>query len=119
MTTTDTSYHGSAVIVLSGDGAQTISTGDGTGELHNVSIENTSGRHDRGDLQISGNYTDNGNTVDSTGANVELQGNANVSGSGTSFGDVEPTAGTSRSRRCIDGDLTIENAARINGGGSR
>ncbi|MFI4892488.1 MAG: cadherin domain-containing protein, partial [Phycisphaerales bacterium JB058] len=118
VTTTDTSYHGSAVIVLSGDGAQTISPGDGTGELHNVSIENTSGQVTiEGDLQISGNYTDNGNTVDATGANVELQGNANVDGSGTSFGDVELNGGYFEiSEMHVDGDLTIENAARINGG---
>ncbi|NGZ95720.1 MAG: hypothetical protein CV089_06245, partial [Nitrospira sp. WS110] len=41
--TTDTGYSGTAVIVLAGEGAQTISTGGGGGELRNVSIMNTSG----------------------------------------------------------------------------
>jgi len=119
VTTTDTNYHGSATIVLSGDGAQTISTGDGAGELHNVSITNTSGQVAiEGDLQISGSYTDNGNAVDATGATVELQGNASVSGAGTSFGDLVINGGYMEldGDIYINGDVTVENLARLNGG---
>ncbi len=118
VTTTDTNYYGSATIVLSGDGAQTISTGGGAGELHNVTIANTSGLVTiEGELEISGIYTDNGNAVDATGATVELQGNASVSGSATSFGDVTLNGGYFEiAQMQVDGDLTIESAARINGG---
>ncbi len=97
VTTTDTSYHGSAVIVLSGDGAQTISTG--TARANCLDRERLWRSRSRGS-QISGNYTDNGNTVDATAANVELQGNANVSGSGTSFGDVDLNGGYFEISRC-------------------
>ncbi|RNC81702.1 MAG: hypothetical protein ED559_07920 [Phycisphaera sp.] len=118
VTTSDTSYHGSATIVLDGDGAQTISTGGGAGELHHVSIENTSGEVSiEGELQISGSYADNGNTVDATDADVELQGNSSVSGSGTTFGDVTINGGyMDITEMDVDGDLTIESVARINGG---
>ncbi len=76
--------------------------------------------HDRGRSADLGNYTDNGNTVDATAANVELQGNASVTGSGTSFGDVDLNGGYFEiSEMHVDGDLTIENAARINGARSR
>jgi len=118
VTTTDTSYSGSAVIVLSGDGAQTISTGGGSGELNKVSITNSSGEVAiEGSLQISGSYADNGNTVDATGATVELQGNATVSGAATTFSNVTLNGGYfTIAEMHVDGDLTLTSAASINGG---
>ncbi|MBK9306290.1 MAG: DUF4347 domain-containing protein [Nitrospira sp.] len=119
VTTTDTSYTGSAVIVLAGDGPQTISTGGRTGELCHLSIANSSGQVTiEGALQLSGHYTDNGNTVDATGATVELQANARITAAATRFGDVTLNGGYLEidGDVQIKGDLTITRATRINGG---
>ncbi len=119
VTTLDTSFSGTGRLVLDGDGAQTVSAGGGTGEIYNLSIEKSAGTVTISDhLQISGSYTDNGTTVDATGATVELEGNPTVSAGATMFGDVELDASTVTVDGTMDvnGNLTITSLYRLNDG---
>ncbi len=119
VTTVDTSIGGSGTIVLDGTGTQTISANGGVGELRHLAIDKPSGDVTLVDqIQISGSYADNGNTVDATGATVEIQENATIDASGTAFGDVTFNAGTVTvtGELDVEGDLTITSLYRLESG---
>ena len=119
VTTNDSGWSGSAKFVLDGSGDQTITT-DGSGELHDVTIDKTSGKVTlQNDLQVSGDFTVSNGEFDQNGQLLEFQGsNTTIDAAGVAFGDVtfNVSGTTTITHDMAVEDVTILSASRIDGG---
>ena len=121
VTTLDYSVGGDATIVLDGSGDQTIAANGGSGELHDLTINKTSGTVTFTDhIEISGDFTHTTGTVDTSSATIEFQGtNTNIDAASIDFSNVViQTGGTTNfvGGLNVEGDLTIESASSLSGG---
>ena len=121
VTTLDYSVGGDATIILDGSGDQTIGANGGSGELHDLTINKTSGTVTFTDhIEISGDFTHTTGTVDTSSATIEFQGtNTNIDAASIDFSNVViQTGGTTNfvGGLNVEGDLTIESASTLSGG---
>ena len=120
VTTNDSHWWGSAKIVLNGTGQQTITT-DGSGELHDVTIDKVSGQVVLGnDLDISGNLVVSSGTLSGEGHTVRFEGwDTTIDAGNSTFGNVTFNVGGTTSLvgpLDVNGSLRIDSATFLNGG---
>jgi hypothetical protein len=111
--------HESATVDFSYDadtGALTIQGNDA--RIESLDIDRTGPVSITDDLRITQSFSDNGASVDASGATIQFEGNTTISANATSFGDVTIYASTVTvdGAMDIDGDLTIDALYRLNDG---
>ena len=116
--TNEPSIGGSTVLTLNGSGVQTISGG---GELNNLVINKPDGTLTfMEDIILTGDFTHLAGDVNAGGVSIEFEGyNTDINAGSIVFGDVVlDVSGTTEFTGffVVDGDLTINSAATLNGG---
>ncbi|MGB0716696.1 MAG: DUF4347 domain-containing protein, partial [Phycisphaerae bacterium] len=113
----DSSIGGTTTVTLNGTGDQSIS---GTGDVNNLIINKPSGTATFSqDMTLSGNFTHTAGTVDASSVTIEFEGyKTDIDANGITFNNVVLDVSNTTdfvSDLNINGDLTIQAAATLNG----
>ena len=125
VTTSDASVGGSATILFSGTGDQTLSAAANYAQVPGVTIDKTGGKlilAGGNAIGVSGNWKHEAGAVNASGSKVRFAGSGKTIDSGSmTFNDVEFNSGSSSAvtivgDMIVGGDLAITNVSSLNDG---